>query len=141
MSNKKGKKKTSRSWSLHILISAIFLYNDFHSVVIQKLNLYPLFTITFSPFRRFLSFSWSRTAPEPARHTCPVWPVCPTSHVAGARLCPAACCGTAQTSALRMRRRKKVNAICCWHPSTAPCVKSTETAPLVLGYITDNTEL
>lgn len=113
------------------------------SVETNSLTSYALFPIICSPSRRSPSCSWSLTAQVPAQATCPVWPVYLTSLVAGARLCPAACCGTTQTSspALRERRgkaREKVSAICCWHPSTAPCVKSTETAPLVLRYITDH---
>ncbi len=97
--------------------------------------------LTSSFCRRSPSCSWSLIAQVPAQDTCPVWHVCQTSPVAGVRLCPAACCGTAQTwsPALRQRRGKakeRVSAICCWRPSTAPCVKSTETAQPVLRYVT-----
>lgn len=130
--------------SVHIYISVILLHNEFPSAKTNSLTSYTLFPIICSPSRRSPSCSWSLSAQVPARRICPVWPVCLTSPVAGARLCPAACCGTAQTSspALRERRwkaRETVCAICCWHPSTAPCVKSTETALPVLRYTTDNT--
>lgn len=112
-------------------------------IFLRSWNKHSVNTLSFtSPSRRSTSYSWSRTAQVPAQGTCPVWPVCQTSLVAGARLCPAVCCVTAQTSnpALRARTVKgrwKVSAICCWHPSTAPCVKSTQTALLVLRYNTD----
>lgn len=136
--------KTNLSWcSLHIYISVILLHYELPSLETNSITSFLLFPIICSHCRRSPSCSWSLTAQVHAQGTCLVWPVCPTSLVAGARLCPAACCGTAQTlsPALRETRgkaREKFSAICCWHPSTAPCVKSTETALLALRYITDN---
>lgn len=90
--------------------------------------------------RKYPSCSLSLSAQAPAQGTCPAWPASPTSRVAGVRLCPAACCGTAQTSSCvpkgrRETARGRASAICCSHPSTAPCVKSTETAQRALRYI------
>lgn len=61
--------------------------------------------------------------------------------MAGVRLCPAACCETALSwnTVLRqkwLKAKETVSAICCWHHSTAPCVRITEIALHVLRYET-----
>lgn len=123
-------------------ISVIFRHNEFPSIETKTILPHVLF-FPYSLSRRSPSCSWSLSVQVPAQAICPAWPVYQTSLVAGARLCHDACCGTAQIWSRVLRERKgkageKPSAICCWHPSTAPCVRSIEIALLVLRYITDN---